>query len=596
MSNELFPQVSSSPITLKLNFAKLYFWTLSFLWPYNGIVFLIMLSDVLLSFMQLAVPKLIGYFIDTVITQQDYMALRLVIWTMVAIVIGTVAINAVRNILNRIMSEKPGKDVQFQIFNKLRDLGFSYYEKNPIGSTLSLINSDVSAMQGFFRDLPKLIQDILFVLVMLFIMFHTHWKLTLLVIPCFGIFYIAEPYLSKKTEVWGKKRADQLRQKNQQLYDCIVSITEVKAYGAEDWNTSNLMEKVDQYNASELKSRLFSFIRAAVRNISITIGAAVMFIYGAQLILVGTLQAGEFIAFSMIYFMAIGRFTFIFFRISQLKVLAYQVEKLYHFMNSEPDVRESVSPKTLPEVKGEIIFQNVSFDYPSKPNVVYNMNLHIRAGERVAFVGASGSGKTTLIKLISRFYETTSGQILVDGIPIQELKLSQLRDSIGHVFQETFLFGTSIKENIRFAKPDATDEEIIEAAKAAYAHEFIQQCPKGYETNVGERGVKLSGGQRQRIAIARMFLKKPPIIVLDEATSALDNNSEVEVKKSLGELLKGKTTIAIAHRLSTIQDFDRIIVVENGQIAETGTFHELLEQRGKFYVISKNMSNENRGE
>jgi ATP-binding cassette subfamily B protein len=193
MSNELFPQVSSSPITLELNFAKLYFWTLSFLWPYKGIVFLIMLSDVLLSFMQLAVPKLIGHFIDTVIPQQDYMALKLVIWTMVAIVIGTVAINAFRNILNRIMSEKPGKDVQFQIFNKLRDLGFSYYEKNPIGSTLSLINSDVSAMQGFFRDLPKLIQDILFVLVMLFIMFHTHWKLTLLVIPCFGIFYIAEP-------------------------------------------------------------------------------------------------------------------------------------------------------------------------------------------------------------------------------------------------------------------------------------------------------------------------------------------------------------------------------------------------------------------
>jgi ATP-binding cassette, subfamily B, bacterial len=200
-------------------------------------------------------------------------------------------------------------------------------------------------------------------------------------------------------------------------------------------------------------------------------------------------------------------------------------------------------------------------------------------------VGTSGNGKSTLLKLVGRFYDPQEGEITLDGISLRELSLKQIRESMGFVFQETYLFGTTIQENIRFGHPSATDEEVIAAAKAAYAHDFIQQFPQGYETFVGERGVKLSGGQQQRISIARMFIKNPRIVLLDEATSALDNVSEWEIQRALHKLFEGRTTITIAHRLSTVKDFDRIVVVDNGGIAEVGTYDELIEQRGALYRL-----------
>jgi ATP-binding cassette subfamily B protein/subfamily B ATP-binding cassette protein MsbA len=215
------------------------------------------------------------------------------------------------------------------------------------------------------------------------------------------------------------------------------------------------------------------------------------------------------------------------------------------------------------------------------------MDLHVQAGERVALVGTSGNGKSTLLKLVCRFYDPTVGVITLDGVPLTQLPLSQLRQSIGYVFQETYLFGTSVRENIRFGRPQATDAEVEAAAKAAYAHDFIEQLPEGYATYVGERGIKLSGGQRQRIAIARMFVKNPAIVLLDEATSALDNVSEAEVQRALDALLVGRTTLTVAHRLTTIKDYDRIIVIDEGRQVESGKYDELLLQRGAFYRLQE---------
>ncbi len=222
---------------------------------------------------------------------------------------------------------------------------------------------------------------------------------------------------------------------------------------------------------------------------------------------------------------------------------------------------ECANPVILPQVHGEIHFEEVSFGYSEERHILQHFNLRIRAGERVALVGMSGNGKSTALKLVGRFYDPLAGTVSLDNVPLTNLTLGQLRESIGYVFQETYLFGTTVKENIRFGNPDATEEQIVEAAMAASAHDFIALLPEGYDTFIGERGIKLSGGQRQRISIARMLLKNPKIVLLDEATSALDNISEKEVQQALDHLLIGRTTITVAHRLSTVQDYDRIILI-----------------------------------
>jgi ATP-binding cassette subfamily B protein/subfamily B ATP-binding cassette protein MsbA len=267
------------------------------------------------------------------------------------------------------------------------------------------------------------------------------------------------------------------------------------------------------------------------------------------------------------------------------RVVLQQAERLHDFIKRAPDVMEPSKPIRLPRIRGDIHFQRVSFGYDQSSSILNEFELHIQAGEKVALVGGSGNGKSTILKLVGRFYDPVEGNISLDGVSLRELSFEQLRGAIGMVFQETYLYGVSIIENIRFGNPEATDEQVIEAAKAAYAHEFIESLPEGYNTILGERGARLSGGQKQRIAIARMFVKNPTIVLLDEATSALDNASELEVQKALGALLDGRTTITVAHRLSTVKHYDRIVLIEEGKNFEEGTYDELMSRQGRFYLL-----------
>lgn len=271
--------------------------------------------------------------------------------------------------------------------------------------------------------------------------------------------------------------------------------------------------------------------------------------------------------------------------LNEQKVLMNQSKRLYNLMITPVQINDPESPVPVLPVSGEITFKGVDFSYDTSRQVLKHFDMHVRPGEHVAIVGTSGTGKSTILKLIGRFYDPQSGVIMVDNVPLQDIKLAELRESLGFVFQETFIFGETIMENIRFGKPQASDDEVFLAAKAAFADEFIVKFPDGYHTLLGERGVNLSGGQKQRISIARLFLKNPSIVLLDEATSALDNISEQRVKQALDQLLHDRTTIAIAHRLSSIQDFDRIIVMDDGKVIEEGTFEQLLRHNGLFYQL-----------
>lgn len=363
-------------------------------------------------------------------------------------------------------------------------------------------------------------------------------------------------------------------------------MTELRASFSHLWDSQRVFHVTDLLNKYYVMRYWYAYWRGTVRRLSYYIGCIILFIYGFYAIQNQTLSVGEFVAFLLYYFNALHRLTSLITLITEQKVLLYQVKNLYEFMRVTPEVKELDHPYAPKIVHGQITFKDVHFSYPDKQQVLKGVTLTIHAGEKIAIVGKSGCGKSTLLKLIGRFYDPEKGEVLLDDIPVANYSFASLRNALSLVFQDVYLFGSSIRENIQFARPDATEEEIMEAARGAQLHEMIMNLPEGYDTLVGERGVKLSGGQKQRLSLARMFLRKAPIVILDEPTSALDNVTENLILRSFQDTLKHVTIITVAHRLSTIRDYDRIIVMDTGIVIETGTYDELMRRKGAFYRLA----------
>jgi ATP-binding cassette subfamily B protein len=565
---------------------SVYLWLLSFLKPYAHILILFVMTGVTLILCEMAIPFFIQTFIDKVIVQNNSELFFTAILCLIAVVILMFAFMALDNKLRRVLPEKVSKDLQYSVFRHLRVLGFSYFERKPVGETLSLLNTEVLAVQDIFRYyLPSSILMIISLLFPFCIITYKDYRFSLIIIVCYLLYFTYGPYMDKKVVLYLKKQTNTKTSLDKKTYDSVSAAQEVRAYNAEAWELKRFVSKFERYKKARLKSLFYRLLRPALCVVTTNLGNIGFFIFGSILVKNGEMTVGEFTAY-IFYFMMVMRvingLSYVF--TEQMHLLG-QAEKLYDFMKTSPDVVEISNPKLLEKITGNISFKNVSFSYPTRQNVLNDFSLDIKASERVAFVGTSGSGKSTALKLIDRFYDPECGEITLDGISLKQLSMSQIRKSVGYVFQETYLFGTSIKENIRFGNPEASDEEVIESAKAAYAHDFIMETEQQYDTLVGERGVKLSGGQKQRIAIARMFISNPSIILLDEATSALDNVSEAYIKKALHNLSSGRTTIAVAHRISTIRDYDQIVLIKDGRVVEIGTYDELVERKGLFYTL-----------
>jgi ATP-binding cassette, subfamily B, bacterial len=572
----------------KTRLLPVYLWTLSFLKPYLWLFIGLLVCTLCFSAIELLIPKFIQKFIDDILPRQDTGLFLRMLLGLAGLIIVMLLIDAVANLWRRAVQEKSARDLQFTVFKHLRALGFSYFEKHPVGESLALINSEVANVQKLYRQLlPWMIHQFLFSAAAYTFMAMISPQLTLITIPCFLLYYLAGPYFEKKSAFHGRQFTEKRVQLNQKAYESISALTELRAQSAEGWDYERFLQKQTEYNRSFSLMWIFTQVRGAVRRFSYHAGSIVIFIYGYWLLRHGMLSVGEMTAFLLYYFTAMHRLTMVVTTITEQRVLMYQAEKLYRFMQIRPEVAERDQPTPVFHVHGRIELTDVSFHYLADQPILNGLNLTIEPGEKVAFVGTSGNGKSTLVKLLGRFYDPQQGTIRLDGIPLSDLSFADLRGALGFVFQETYLFGSTVKENIRFGKPDATDEEVIEAAKLAYAHEFIQQLPQGYDTLVGERGIKLSGGQKQRISLARMFIKNPSILLLDEATSALDNTSEKEVHLALERLCQGRTTIIVAHRLSTVKNVDRIIVIDNGSVAEEGSYEELMERNGLFRRLSE---------
>lgn len=567
---------------------SLYGWVLSYLSPYKLLFAGLLACNLVLSLIEMMIPKGIQILIDDLLPSRSIQLFYGLLAGIAFMIVAMLGLTVIRNNWQRDLQEQAARDLQLDVFRKLRQLGLAYADRHPTGETLSLLNSEVAAVQSIYQSyLPKLIQNLLFVIVMTAVMFLTHWKLSLAVLPCFFTFYLFAPALSRKTALSGRTRAENSRAMNQAVYDSLSALPEIRATGRERWDTDRLLQKVTAYNESDVRTNFLALIRGSLRSLSISLGAIVLFVYGSVLVREMSLTVGEFVAFLLYYFMTIGIFSFILMSVATQKVLLLQAEKIRNVMQLVPEVQEPRHPVRLPEgeCRGDLALLDVSFAYPGRPEVLAGFSLRIRPGERVALVGASGCGKSTVLKLIGRFYDPAAGEIRLDGVPLDRIRLQELREVIGYVFQETLLFHASVKDNIRFGNPEASDEEVKAAAAAARADTFIESWPDGYDTWVGDQGDQLSGGQKQRIAIARMLLRNPPVVLLDEATSALDPFSERAVNLALDSLLRGRTVVAVAHRLSTIRQYDRIVLLDRGSIAEDGTYEELMSRRQLFYKL-----------
>ena len=553
--------------------------------PYKGLFLADMMFAMIGAAITLVIPLMVRYITGTVvllpIEEASSTIIRLGIF-MVLLVIVEGYCNYFIGYYGHVMGAKIEHDMRNEIFGHYQKLSFAFFDNQKVGHLLSRITSDLFDITELLHHGPEdVVISAIKLLGAFIILLVINAKLAFVAIGFVVIMLLYAVAMNGRMRGAFRENRARIADINSQIEDSLSGIRVVKSFS----NEKTEMDKFEEGNSRFVDSKKKSYRYMGTYNSGmgvfstlITVGSLLM---GAWLMMKGELSAADLVTF-LLY---INNFTE---PVKKLVNFTEQFqngysgyERFVEIMNIAPDIKDKEDAKSLDRVQGEIQFEDVSFHYSeNKENVLSHVNLDVKPGEYVALVGSSGAGKTTLCSLIPRFYDVTGGAVRLDGIDIRDVKLKDLRRQIGIVQQDVYLFAGTILENIRYGKPEATDEEVVNAAMAANAHEFIMSLPEGYNTDIGQRGVKLSGGQKQRLSIARVFLKNPPVLIFDEATSALDNESEKIVQHSLELLAKDRTTFVIAHRLSTIRNAERILVLTEDGIEEEGTHESLLAQGG----------------
>lgn len=555
---------------------------------YKGLFFTDLVFATVGSGITLAIPLIVRYITGTVVEQPVSEATNMIFKLGVLLIIMVLAemgCNYYITYFGHMMGAMMERDMRNEIYSHYQKLSFAFYDNQKVGHLLSRITSDLFDISELLHHGPEDIMISTIKLVGAFIiLLMINAPLALVSIGIVLLMLVYAIFMNRRMKSAFKENRRRIADINSQIEDSLSGIRVVKSFGNESVEMNKF--KVGNERFVDSKRRTYRYMAIYHSGMGacatmITVGALVV---GALFMTKNQLSAADLVTF-LLY---INNFTepvkklVNFTEMFQNGYSGY--ERFQEIIEIAPDIKDRPEAVHLTgEVKGDIRFEDVSFQYEDTMEEVFShVNLEVKPGEYVALVGGSGAGKTTLCSLIPRFYDVTSGAIYLDGTDIRSICLKDLRDHIGIVQQDVYLFAGTIIDNIRYGKPDATDEEVIRAARAANAHDFIMEMPDGYDTDIGQRGVKLSGGQKQRLSIARVFLKNPPLLIFDEATSALDNKSERVVQKSLEELAKNRTTFVIAHRLSTIKNAQRILVLNEEGIAEEGTHEELLKKNGEY--------------
>lgn len=571
---------------------------LSYYKPYRKVLFADLFFASLASITVLAYPLLINQITTKAISDEG-IATELVIkmaGIFLLLMIVEYASNFYTDYFGHVMGARMEYDMRSDLFQHVQKLSFNYHDNTRTGQLMSRITTDLFDISELAHHGPE---DTVISLVRIAgsfcILLSINWPLTLTIFLILPIMLIFAYHYSVKMKHALKKNKERIADINSQIEDSLAGIRVVQAFANEEIEMDKFRSSSSRFlesrkNTYWVEALFFNGLTGftAFINISVVIVGAVLISYH-QLLVTELLTFLLYINTLINPVKRLVNFT------QNLQNGVAGFERFMEILNIEPDIADAPDALVSSRVKGKVEFINLGFQYAVGSHYVLSrINLKVNPGEYVALVGSSGVGKTTLCSLIPRFYETSEGTIEIDGTDIKKIKLKSLRDQIGIVQQDVYLFSGTIKENILYGKPGATDEDVIEAAKHANAHKFIMELPDGYDTYIGQRGIKLSGGQKQRISIARVFLKNPPILIFDEATSALDNESERVVQESFDKLAKNRTTFVIAHRLSTIRSADRIIVLSGQGIAEEGTHVKLLESNGiyaKFYRMQYDQAN-----
>lgn len=565
-----------------------------FVKPYKWKIFWTVIVGIVKFGIPLLMPLILKFVIDNIIGNEALSQTEKttqLIWLMgTAFIIFFVLrppIEYIRQYLAQWVGNKVLFDIRDRLFDHLQRLSLRFYSKTKTGEIISRVIHDVEQTKTFvITGLMNIWLDLITILIAIGIMLSMDIELTIVAIILFPLFGFSIKYFYGRLRQLTRKRSQALAEVQGHLHERVQGMPVTRSFALEDYEQEQFAKRNNNFLNRALEHTNWNAKTFAVTNTITDVAPLLVIAYASYQVIHGHLTMGTMVAFVGYMERVYSPLRRLINSSTTLVQSIASIDRVFELMNEKYDITDRPHAAELDNLRGEVTFEHVYFQYEDEEQAVLrDVSLHVKEGETIALVGMSGGGKSTFVSLIPRFYDATSGTIKVDGIDVRDVKVRSLRDQIGMVLQDNTLFSESIAMNIRMGNPHATDEEVMKAAKAANAHEFIQQLPYGYDTLVGERGVKLSGGQKQRIAIARVFLKNPPMLIFDEATSALDLESEHTIQEAMEKLASNRTTFIVAHRLATITHADRIVVMEDGKIKEIGTHHELMHKQGIYYNL-----------
>ena len=551
--------------------------------PYKHLFFLDFGCAVIAGLLELAFPLAVQMFVDRLLPGQNWGLIAMAAAALLGVYVLNTGLQAIVNYWGHALGISIETEMRRQAFDHIQKLSFRYFDNNKSGALITHVTKDLEEVGEVAHHGP----EDLFIAIMTFIgafllMFMVHWQLALLttvIVPFMT--WLVSRYGAKMTLNW-QSLFRRVSDFNVRVQESVGGIRVVKAFANEDYERGLFAENNANYKATKLNAYAYMTASIALSYLSTRLVQLIVMVAGTWYVIRGELSYGGFVGFLLlvnVFFRPIDKITSVL--ESYPKGIA-GFRRFTRLIDTEPDIADRPGAKVVTGLRGDIEYKDVSFAYSEHGKVLDGLNLSIKAGETIAFVGPSGAGKTTICSLLPRFYDVTGGAITIDGIDIRDMTQASLREQIGIVQQDVFLFGSTIRENVAYGRLGASDDEIWDALRRASLDEFVAALPDGLDTLAGERGVKLSGGQKQRLAIARIFLKNPPILILDEATSALDTATEYAIQQALAALSEGRTTLVVAHRLATIRNADRIVVVSAEGIVEQGSHDQLLKRDGAY--------------